>query len=288
MTQLLWDRYGPFWTRLVTAAGSEVVIPERTDVTRELREDERLARVEVAAFRLAAAQASALADCDIVIVPELNPVSEAQRGSAQDRWTADLIGALADAVPGLPELRAVPTEIDESVEGAAALLLSRLLREPAAVERVWSRHKALVSDGRWREARSERARAQRVGQAVALVAQPWLITDGVVAAVELSLAEQARVIDPRALKPERLREVGERLELRVLATDAEVIGAARVLSGRSDVSGLVHLVDTASPSYAWLARRVKEHALKPVEEVSLDALLADRLTIDDLIELPVE
>ncbi len=245
------------------------------------------------AFRLAAAQACALNGCDAVIVPSLNPDSGAQRGSAQDRWTADFAGALKDAVPGLPELRAVPATVDESLEGPAATLLSWLLREPAAVERVWSRHKGLLAGGRWRR---EKAAAtpppangdRRGGQAVGLVAQPWLITDRVAAAVGEAVEGSGAVVDARRLRPERLREVGSRFEPRMLDSDAEVIGAARVLSGRGDVGRIVHLVDRASPSDAWLARRIREHSLKPVEEVSLDALLAGPLTMDDLVELPVE
>ena len=288
VTQLLWDRYGPFWTRLAAAAGSECVLPERSAVIEALNGDERVIGVADSSFRLAAAQAVTLADCDLIVVPELNAPSDVERGSALDRWAADFPGALADAVPGLPELRAVPTDVDEHVEGYAALLLSRLVREPAAVERVWSKHKALVASGRWRDSVSPSSAGSGGGKVSALVAKPWAVTDAVIAALQRVIGEPVHIVDARRLKPERLREVGGRLEPRLLPTDAEVIGAARVLSGRNDVARLIHLVDDASVSDAWLARRVKEHSLKSVDEVAFGSLLSGDLTMDDLIELPVE
>lgn len=289
VTQLCWERYGGFWTRLFESSGSEVALPERDAVFAAL--DERhVASVASIPFRLAAAQAASLASCDALVVPALNPESGSERGSALDRWVADFAGALGDAVPGLPELWSVPAEVAEhsGLDGLAAALISAVLREPAAVERVWSKHKALVVSGRWRRrpAASDlpvrAASGSDGGPVIGLVAQPWLLGE------RLSRAIGERVVDARALNPARQREVGRRFEARLVDSDAEVIGTARTLSARSDVSSIVHVVDEASAGAAWLARRVREQARKPVETVGLEALLDGPMTLDDLLVLPVE
>lgn len=289
VTQLCWERYGGFWTRLLESSGAEVVLPEREAVRAALSE-RHVEAVASVPFRLAAAQAASLASCDALVVPALNRETDSERGSALDRWAADFAGALGDAVPGLPELWVVPAEVSEAsaLDGPAAALLSAVLREPAAVERVWSKHKSLVATGRWRR-RAPPAAAAKVASAApgtgpltGLVAQPWLLAD------RLAQAVGERVVDARPLNPARLREVGRRFEARLVDSDAEVIGAARTLGSRGDVASLVHVIDEASPGAAWLARRVQEQALKPVEIVGLDALLAGELTLDDLLKVPVE
>ena len=57
ITQLLWPRYGDFWTKLVGSAGLEVVTPP-DDRVRSALTDPRLERVPGTAFKLAAARPS--------------------------------------------------------------------------------------------------------------------------------------------------------------------------------------------------------------------------------------
>ena len=92
-------------------------------------------RIPSASFMLAAAQAQALAECDLVVLPRLNPESSSQRGGAQDRWIADLPGALRSAVPALGETLAVAAYPDPAIESVAVSLLHRLLGDVAAAGR---------------------------------------------------------------------------------------------------------------------------------------------------------
>ncbi len=286
VTQLLWERYGPFWLRLVAATGAEIVLPDRELVSERLASDPVVANLPVAAFKLAVAQAHALPDCDALVVPQLNPETQSERGGALDRWIADFPGALRDTGGSLPELIAVPAEVGDGTEGVAALVLSRILRDPSAVERVWSRHRAQAGGAGWRAAGSRSPSARPgSGRKVGVIAQPWLLNDALLSAVA---APGEEGVDARGLRPERLREVGRRFEERIIDSDAEVIGAARLLGSRSDVGRLVQVVDPNASSDGWLAKRVRVHSLKPVVEVALDDVLDDATRLDALLNLPVE
>lgn len=174
VTQLLFERYGGFWRELVAGAGATVVLPTREGVQSHADAvDPELA--PALWFRLAAVQAASLADCDLLIVPELNPEADDLRGSAQDRWVADLAGALVDAVASLPPLVRVAAYPDAGIESRAVALLHSLLHDAAAVRRVWSRHRADAI-------RLTRASSARAAHSVlensalpsqALVGQPW-------------------------------------------------------------------------------------------------------------------
>ena len=280
VTQLLWSRYGRFWVDLVTGAGAEPVFAPPEAVLAALP---RFAQAPVpgANFRLSVAQAFVLADCDIVVLPRLNPDSPSQRGGAQDRWIADLPGAVQDIVGALGEVQAVAAYPDPDIESAAVGLLRRLLGDAATVPRVWSRHRRAAerqaegsSSGRRRERERAAAGKLSVGGVTALVGQPWVVTPKVTARLE---AADEKLVSQLSLDPERCREEGRRSDERLIDTDAEVIGAVRILSRRAGVSSLRFLVDApdGSATDAWLLKRAATTSHKPLEPWSLaDALPA--------------
>ena len=271
VTQLLWERYGGFWVELVKGAGATPVFATPEEA---MGADERAAAEGFpgSSFRLAAAQAQALAGCDLVIVPRLNPESASQRGGAQDRWIADLPGALREAVPALGETLAVATFPDPDLESVAVGLLRRLLGDVAMVPRVWSRHRSSAERLAQGPAKAPRQRLERAaagklaaGGATGLIGQPWVLTQRLMA--RLSAGEQSYVSQLQ-LDPLRCREEGWRSDERLIDTDAEVLGAARILSRRAGVASLRFIADGPAPqisstSDAWLAKRAAAGSHKP-------------------------
>lgn len=290
VTQLLWERYGPFWVDLVRGAGATAVFAAREQVAAALNQ---LAEKPIpgTAFRLAAAQALALADCDIVLLPRLNPESTSERGSSQDRWVGDLPGAITDVVAALGETHAVAAYPDPELETPAVLLLQRLLSDAASVPRVWSRHRRAAErqgagEGTGRSGRSGATKRALAGGAVtAVVAQPWLLTRNL---EERILADDAPVVTQLALEPDRCRDEGWRSDDRLIATDAEVLGAARILSRRSGVARLRFLVDEGTSSSDWLARRLSQASHKVVEPWGLEAAIGRDELFDAMLYLPVD
>ena len=96
VTQLLWDRYGPFWRDLVAGAGAEPTFPEPEAVRAAyaaLPED----AAPSAPFRLALAQAAALEEADLLVLPRLNPEGASERGAGTLQYLApEQILALGD------------------------------------------------------------------------------------------------------------------------------------------------------------------------------------------------
>jgi len=286
VTQLLFERYGGFWRGLVAGAGATVVLPTREGVlTHGDAVDPEL--VPGLWFRLAAVQAASLADCDLMIVPDLNPEADDVRGSAQDRWVADLAGALADAVAGLPSLVRVAAYPDAGIESRAVALLQSLLHDATAVKRVWARHRAdaikLTRPSTVRVAHSVVENGSLPAQA--LVGQPWAVTETVMrAATDAGLTGLSQL----ALGSQRSRAEGWSFDDRLIPTDAEVIGAARILSRRAGVTGLRFLHDDEAGGDAWLARRVKQAAHKPVELLPWREIAPADDALSVFLNLPVD
>lgn len=285
VTQLLWDRYGPLWRHLVEDAGAEAHVAEAAEVRAALA-DPRLAAVAPLAFRLAAAQALALAErgVDALVVPELNPDGrQAPRGGGADPWIADFPDALRSSVAGLPPLVAVPASLEGGVERIAVTTLHNLLHDAHAVRRIWARRRA--------EARPPRRPAPRwtaapgARRTVGVVAQPWLLNDALAAR---ATADGEHLVSQHRLDPARLREEGARVEGEVVATDAEVLGAARLFARRGGVDAVRLLVDPACGADAWLAGRLQAVVRKPLDVRSLDDVLAGADPVDILLVTPVE
>jgi len=277
LTHLLWDRYGPFWTTLTVAAGSEVALPDPDDVVGRLA-DPRVAVAPTVAFRLAVAAALALEDVDLLVAPSLNPDDGATRGAAQDPWVADLPTMLARSVPGLPPVWAVPADLGRSVESEAIPFLRRLTPDVGAVRRAWSQHRA--------EARPPRRTRRGVRQGppgeatVAVLGQPWWATPAVAALVARP-GEHA--VGPYAYDPADLRAEARRVDPALVDTDAEALGALRRFARSGAVGALRWVVDGASGSDLWLSRRAHAIAGARVELVSLRELAEPERTFRALL-----
>ena len=269
VTRLLWDRYGPFWLRLLEAAGAEVTMADPERVAGALG-DPRVEAVSGAAFRHAAAEAIALSACERIVVPDLNAGYQGSRGSAQDPFVADLPEALARAVPGLPPLAAVPAELDApGLEGVAVALLSVVSPSPGSVRRVWQTHRADARPPR--PAGVTGARLPSTTVTVALVGQPWHLTDELRARLE---RPGEHLVSAHQIAPAELREEGLRADAGLSPTDAEALGAVRRFARSGAVASLRMVVDPSSGADAWLERRARAWARRrPFDTV--------RLPVDD-------
>jgi hypothetical protein len=265
VTRLLWDRYGPFWLRLLEAAGAEVALPDAERVAGALA-DPRVEAVSGAAFRRAAAEAIALSACERIVVPDLNAGYAGSRGSAQDPFVADFPAALARAVPGLPPLAAVPAELDApGLEGAAVGLLSVVSPSPGGVRRVWQTHRADARPPR--PGGAPTARLTSPATTVALVGQPWHLTEALRAGLE---GPGEHLLSAHQLAPADLREEGLRADPGLAPTDAEALGAVRRFARRGDVATVRMVVDPTSGADAWLERRARALTRRrPFETVRL-------------------
>lgn len=288
VTQLLWERYGSFWLHLVEDAGVESV-QSGPDQVREALADPRVAAVGPLAFRLAAAQALALAasGIDALVVPELNPQPPegpaSSRGGGADPWIADFPDALRAAVAGLPPLVPVPASLAHGVEGTAITALQNLLHDPHAVRRIWGRRRAEASPGS--KAAPRWARGPGESRTVGLVAQPWLLSD---ALAGRAAQRGEHLVSQHQLDPASLAEEGARAETDVVATDAEALGAARLFARRGGVDVVRLVVDRASGADAWLAARLRGMVRKPLEIVGVDDVLAGADPIDILLVTQVD
>ncbi len=271
ITQLLWPRYGDFWVRLVEDVGGEVRFPSKERVL-ELSAGEQLADVPGVAFRLAVAQALSLQDADLVVAPDLNAATDVARGGGQDAFIASFPEALASSFGGLPPVVAVPATLAGDVktgelETRALEFLLTLSRDAARVRRVWERHRALATAPRYPEPRWTVPPYETVG----IVGQPWLLND---ALVEHLQAGGSHAVSQHRFDPDLLREEGWRAEPRLVATDAEVLGAARLLGRRGAVSRLRFVADATSGADAWLYAQVTKQVHKPLSVTYLQDVLS--------------
>jgi hypothetical protein len=267
ITQLLWPRYGDFWVKLVSGAGLGPVYASPERVRRAL-DDPRLDSIPGTAFRLAAAQALALAlDADFIFAPDLNPGESATRGGGQDAFIANFPETLASTLGGLPPVVGVPASL--SVAGLEGLVFSTLLsltHDAGLVRRVWERQRTAAKaprlpEPRWRVRPSE-------GGTVGVIGQPWLLSDALVRRV----AGESHLVSQHQLEPALLRDEGRRLDDRLLGTDAEVLGAARFLGRKGSIERLVMIADETSGADAWLVAQVQRNVRKPFSVAYLQRL----------------
>ncbi|HZW27914.1 MAG TPA: hypothetical protein VFF08_05645 [Trueperaceae bacterium] len=292
VTQLLWDRYGPFWRDLAEGSGAEPLFPEPEAVREALAalpED----AAPSASFRLALAQAAALDEADLLVLPRLNPEGAGARGAGSDRWIADLPGALVSALPSGARHVAVAAYPDPAVESDAVTLLTELVRGAAEVGRVWARFRVKaqhLAEGRAETNRArgaDRAAARSFahGNAVVYLAQPWVMTPEVARRLQ---ERDDRVVTQLAVDPAKAREEGWRFDERLVHTDAEVLGAARLLSRRAGALEVRLIVDEGSDSDAWLARRIEQVVRRPFTAQPWQEALGVEDPFDALHALPVD
>ena len=271
ITQLLWPRYGDFWVRLVKGVDSEAHFPREERVL-ELSQSERLADLPGVAFRLAVAQALSLQDTDLIVAPDLNPGKNVARGGGQDAFIASFPEALASSVGGLPPVVAVPTSLQGDLETRAVEFLLTLSRDAAKVRRVWERNRALATAPRYPEPRWTVHPYETVG----IVGQPWLLSDALLGRLQ---GGGSHAVSQHSFAPEMLREEGWRAEPRLVASDAEVLGAARLLGRRAAVARLRFIADATSGADAWLEAQVTRLTHKPLSVTYLqDVFAAEELS----------
>ncbi|HEX7002834.1 MAG TPA: hypothetical protein VF168_01445 [Trueperaceae bacterium] len=264
VTQLLWERYGPFWQRLFEEAGVEVLFPDEEKALASL-DDDRVRSVSGASFRLAVAQALSLAQVDLLVAPSLNPASEARRGGGQDPWVSDFPAALG-TIGGLPPVLGVPALLAPEQQTLVVETLQQLIRDPGRVRRVWDRHRAAlrhepVPPPSWTTVAGRKT--------IGVVGQPWLLRSQL---VERVAPEGVTAIGQHRLDPLLLREEGERIDPRMIPTDREVLGAVRHFSRRGSVSELHLVIDETSGADIWLRERAlkqsaREIVVRPLTEL---------------------
>jgi hypothetical protein len=277
LTHLMWDRYGPFWSAVVRAAGAEVVRPDAEAVVQRLT-DPRVGAVPGVAFRLAVAATLALEEADLIVVPRLNPERDGGPGGAQDPWIGDLPAALARARGSGPTLWAVAADLGLPLETPAVSLLAHLVHEPAKVRRIWAQHRAAARPAR-RAPVEGRVRPSDL-RSVAVVGQPWLATPEV---ARLATGPGERPTGPYAFDPVELRAEGRRVDARLIDTDAEALGAIRRFGRAANVDVVRLVIDGGSGSDAWLARRAEALAPRRLEVVDLRTLGAPEARLRALL-----
>jgi hypothetical protein len=273
ITQLCWPRYGDFWQALLTDAGFTLITaPE--DKLRSHLHDQQLEAVVSLPFKLAVAEALVLQQCDVLLVPRLNPTATTGRGAAQDPWITNFPETLGGLFRSLPPLLAVPATLEHDLETTATTILHTLTHDPGNVRRVWQRFRGRiksytpsVSTPHW-----QRGSDTTIG----VVAQPWL----------LPLADRLErdgeyIISQGQLDVSMLRAEGARIDPALLETDLEVLGAARLMSRRGNVAKVRFLADTNSSADNWLARRMDDLLRKPFEIVPLETIAST----DDLMQV---
>jgi hypothetical protein len=89
-------------------------------------------------------------------------------------------------------------------------------------------------------------------------------------------------VSQHQLEPAMLRQEGRRGGDRLIDTDAEVLGAARLLSRKGSVKRLMMVVDKSSGADSWLAAKVRRSLHKPIDLVYLqDVIEQDVIEADD-------
>ena len=263
VTTMLWDRYGAFWWDLVADAGAEPVRSSPAAI-RAAVDDPRVAHVPALAFRVAAADATALPACDLLLAPELNPGVETGRGGGQDPWIVSFPAALTTSVSGLPPVLGVPVGPGAPVETKALEVLRAIDRDPTRVRRVWERHRARPTTPR-RSAVRWQVRPSTAGT-VGVVGPPWLVNDAVVPVVG---HDDEHLVGQHRLDPAELRDEGARFDPDLVPTDAEAVGAARLFGRRGVVARVRAVIDADIGSDTWLLRRFQEVVRKELDVVSI-------------------
>lgn len=264
LSTISWDRYGPIWQQLLTAAGVDVVMPEADAVV------EAGAAIDpgdgLLAW-LARATLRSLDQVDVVVVPRLLPEGLGGPGSAQDPWVADLAGVLARAETGAPALVTVPAETGPAVEHDVIPLLTRLQPDAGAMRRAWAQHRVAALRP-WRPASA--APPVAAGRRVALAGPPWWCQERLAP----SLARAGEVlVGQHQIDPTDLRAEGRRWRADLNDVDAEVLGAVRRFARRADVDAVRLVVDAAAMADAWLTRRARSVADDRLEVVELGSIM---------------
>lgn len=273
ITQLLWSRYGDLWQHLIIGIGGEVSFPENERVL-EVLEDERIKAIPGVAFQLAVAQALSLQACDLIIAPDLNPGEDLARGSGQDPWVASFPETLATSFAGLPPVVSVSTQLGEGLESSATTLLLSLSHDPAKVRRVWEQNRGRARSPK--KAVVHWARSPSENETVGLLSQSWHLSAKLTQSYQ---TEGVHVVSQDSFNPAELREEAWRAEARLVSSDAEVLGAARLMARKGSVARLLFVADRTSGSDAWLAQQLTKLVHKPLSIAYLQDSVEGAVTL---------
>jgi hypothetical protein len=266
VTQLLWHRYGVFWSRLFQELEAELFFAEPDATLKMLSQDPRLEAIPSLSFQLAVAQSLSLSDVDWLVVPKLSEADSSVKGSGQDPWIANFPETLATHFAGLPSIVALPASLEGDIESVATTQLLKLFREPALVRRAWERHKGRLKPTRYEEPRWQKRASEK--ETIAVIAQPWLKPE-----LYLKPSEDSLVIYQSALNPIKLIEEGQRIDAKLISSDQEVLGAARLLSRKGAIDRLIFVADKQAGADIKLFERCQKAIRKPLELVYLQDLV---------------
>jgi hypothetical protein len=283
--QLLWERYGQVWTDLVQSIDVEVRFADVANVQRHLatlQTPTQQPTLPGVSFRLAVAEAFALLESDILIAPDLNPDDlhpdqRVARGGGQDPWIASFPEAL-QRMGGLPPILKVPASLEGNLETLALETLLSLNHDPTKARLAWERNQQRLKPKRYPEPRWTKLPGQKT--VTAILGQPWLLTANLLALVSTS---ERHVISQNQLSPSLLRDEAKRLEKRLIATDAETLGAAHYFNRKGSVDNLLMIVDSSSGADLWLEAQVKKIVAKPLEIVNLRDLISESTAVETLL-----
>ena len=264
ITPFVWERYGPLWVDLVRTLGADVATPQADAV---LAASERLPREEGLLPLLARASLRALPDVDLVLVPRFLPEGSEGPGAGQDPWIVDLPAMLARAEPGGAAVVGIPAQTGPAVEGLVIPLLTRVLRDAGRVRRAWDQHRVAALRP-WRPRPAPRVPAG--ARHVALAGAPWWCSERLAAAL---VRPGEHLGGQHQVDPADLRAEARRWRADLVDVDAEALGAVRRFARRADVASVRLLLDPASSSDAWLARRAADLAGERLEVAPLTDLL---------------
>ena len=273
ITQLLWPRYGQLWVHLIEGIGGEAVFASPEKV-KEILQAKSMLGIPGTFLQLATAQAMALSDVDVLVVPKLN-VQEVPRGSGQDPWIADFPTTLAN-FGNFPRVLAISASL-ENVESIAIEHMLSLSREASKVKLVWERNSHRARAVRYPEISWTKRPYQN--EVVAVIGQPWMMTKEVLSLLsrpESLLVSQGQ-FEPKLLKQEAPKQK------RLIDTDAEVLGAAHFFSRKGNVDKILMIADHGSGADVWLEKQVKQMVNKPLEVVYLQDLISPEKIVETLL-----
>jgi hypothetical protein len=273
VTQLLWSRYGDFWLHALGGIDAEAVFASLEEVQTRFQE-ERLRNIPGTMFQLATAQALALDDVDVVVVPSLNS-SEATRGSGQDPWVADFPNRLA-GFGNLPKILSVPASL-EKVESIAIETMLSLSSESAKVKRSWERNSYRAKLQGYPEVRWNKLPYQK--EVVGVLGQPWILSSQVLSLLELP---ECLIIAQSQFEPAFLLLEAPK-QKRHIDTDAEVLGAAHFFNRKGHIDRLVFVADQSSGADVWLEKHIRQLIAKPLEVRYLQDLVAHDSLVEKLL-----
>ena len=274
ITQLHWNRYGDFWQNIIKDAGAELVFANKEEILENIK-DERLENIDNNVFKLAAAEALALKDVNLIIAPDLNQNKETAKGGGQDPWLANFPATLQKVVKGLPAIYSVPSQNTPNIQEKAIELLMSLTHSPSVAKRILNEHIAKLKM-EYKDIRH----IDKYRDAPALVGQAWLIDSfAELASDDFDLIKQTQ-IDPEILKAEAARH-----DKNLIDSDGEVLGASYLFNRKAAINRIILLADQNSANDLWLERRAKKIIRKDFETIYIQDLLNNE---DLLIELVKE